>query len=247
MTFHEDHLKRYAAAKAAEAAKKLAAPPWSQWTSNPSEGLVVGADAAQEWLLPWWWERYRKANDRPVAFADFGMTPQARDWCGKHGVILDCRLVGIRGWWHKPFAVLRAPWQRILWLDADCEVRASLDPIFAFVPSGKIGVVFDSPAVNFPNHLTPGARIYNSGTVLVDHGEPVIAEWATRTHSERSRWPGDQDLLSQIVFETARERAVELPVSLVSLYSQGRYKSPIVHHWTGPGGKNIIRGQRRNS
>jgi hypothetical protein len=48
-------------------------------------GIIVGCDANQEWLLPWWWDHYCKHNSYPVAFVDFGMSEAALAWCQEKG------------------------------------------------------------------------------------------------------------------------------------------------------------------
>ena len=53
------------------------------------QGILVGTDKAQEWLLPWWWEHYTRHNDYPVAFADFGMSDEARNWCAEKGRVIE--------------------------------------------------------------------------------------------------------------------------------------------------------------
>src|SRR5688572_4420480 len=50
-----------------------------------SEGIVVGCDSKQEWLLPWWWSHYSAHNEYPVAFVNFGMSPDAWKWCQERG------------------------------------------------------------------------------------------------------------------------------------------------------------------
>ncbi len=58
-------------------------------TAEKEKGVLVGADCHQEWLLPWWWERYSELkNAFPVAFIDFGMTDSAKQWCAARGEII---------------------------------------------------------------------------------------------------------------------------------------------------------------
>ena len=130
-------------------------------------GVVVGCDQNQEWLLSWWWENYIQENSLPVAFADFGMSPEARSWCEERGFVYavgekkvplkeeiepslvqfweenrSCEAVKARSvWFKKPFALLHCPFEIGLWLDLDCEVLGPLEPIFEYIePSSGIAL-----------------------------------------------------------------------------------------------------------
>lgn len=52
------------------------------------QGILVGANQKQEYLLPWWWEHFSKCNTYPVAFADFGMSAKAQAWCKEKGALI---------------------------------------------------------------------------------------------------------------------------------------------------------------
>ena len=99
------------------------------------QGIIVGCDANQEWLLPWWWEHYSAWNRYPVVFIDFGMTTEGIAFCQQRGSCLPLGPIllmekSIRSfkkraiweqhygkalwhrrmiWFKKPFALLRAP------------------------------------------------------------------------------------------------------------------------------------------
>src|SRR5689334_19040244 len=127
------------------------------WQRAPEKerGVIVGCDETQEWLLPWWWERYSSENNFPVCFADFGMSLTARSWCEQRGemlqIAIDCSsassedfpcsneakslygplLCSTRGqWFKKPFACLASPFHRSAWIDLDCEVLRPIDALF---------------------------------------------------------------------------------------------------------------------
>lgn len=131
---------------------------WKEIEQAEEAGVLVGTNAKQEWLLPWWWENYSRHNAFPVTFVDLGLSEGGRAFCQDKG-----RLVSIpsfnflgerdqtkeeraqfwesiyegRSWWnkrgvwhHKPIALLQTPYEYTLWLDADCEVQADLSPLF---------------------------------------------------------------------------------------------------------------------
>lgn len=127
-----------------------------------NDGVIVGCDEQQEWLLPWWWLHYRMHNQLPVTFVNFGnMSKEAVAWCTKRGQLkslvdsdlimsqkeeIDPHLLDVwetshsthdlwktrPSWFKKPFSMLLSPYERTLWLDLDCQVRFSLTPIFDF-------------------------------------------------------------------------------------------------------------------
>jgi hypothetical protein len=120
------------------------------------EGIVVGCDANQEWLLSWWWGHYSKTNSYPVLFVDFGMTAEGIAYCQQRGTCVSLREAPfvekqIRSlkkrtlweqhysaalwrcrevWFKKPFALLCSPFDLSLWLDLDCQVQKPLEPLF---------------------------------------------------------------------------------------------------------------------
>lgn len=237
--------------------------PFAKWaTSSPrlSRGVIVGADLTQEWLLPWWWERYRRHNTLPVFFVDFGMSQEGKAWCRERGELhalpLSDAFVAERSeispplveemervcgkqfwpsrtiWFKKPFACLLSPFSQGLWIDLDCEVCGCLDPLFS-LSQGKLGMVreaFDNRGAN---------QQYNAGLILFPHGAQCITEWADRSVRENHLFRGDQDVLNALI----QERNFPL-VELPEIYNWSRLKKAnpeaVVVHWHGPHGKDII-------
>ena len=58
---------------------------WPLKKALAEKGFIVAADQSLEWLLPWWWERYSKYNDLPVAFVDLGLSKEMKEWCKEKG------------------------------------------------------------------------------------------------------------------------------------------------------------------
>jgi hypothetical protein len=124
-------------------------------------GVIAGCDESQEWLLYWFYSHFRKHNPTcPIAFADFGMSSQARKWCLKHGTLFkvpelsnsipeqsgfsfqgdlweEWKLDRSQLWperlvWNrKPLAIAQSPFERTLWLDLDCQVRGDLTALLS--------------------------------------------------------------------------------------------------------------------
>src|SRR5690606_32997028 len=89
-------------------------------------GVTVGVNEACEWLLEWWFSRYDRYNPFPVEFADFGMSDAAKSWCDKRGIVTEIpkNLPEFKkDWLKKPFAIGASQFDKILWMDLDCEVR----------------------------------------------------------------------------------------------------------------------------
>ncbi len=132
------------------------------------QGIIVGCDQRQEWLLPWWWAHYSVHNSFPVAFADFGMSEKALSWCKERGKCLTLPSAKIlyeneipasekdswenrygkgiwlsrSAWFKKPFSLLLSPFSIGIWIDLDCQVNGILDPLFNSLISGaEIGLV----------------------------------------------------------------------------------------------------------
>lgn len=133
---------------------------WPASKIRKEDGVIVGADMTQEWLLPWWWEHYRKHNSHKVAFVDLGMSLEMKEWCQERGEMIrlwidddfikeqsqiDIAVVeewnkaygrdfwnARIAWFKKPFACLQTPFLRTLWIDLDCEIRGSIQSLFPY-------------------------------------------------------------------------------------------------------------------
>jgi hypothetical protein len=224
---------------------------WRLDTPTLERGVVVGLDANQEWLVPWFLGNLRRFNDLPVLFADFGMTDKGRSDCAAQGEVVDCRTDDATGWFAKPLALLATPFRRTVWLDLDCEVRGSLGPLIDSTPPNTIGLTFDRGTPQFYRDCMPhDALIYNSGVIIYDHKEPAIPSWATMTTAIRSNkpgdnstgQPGDQETLALTLKQLAKGRIHEFPAEVLRLRMEGDGPA-VVMHWTGPNGKDCIRQQ----
>lgn len=220
-------------------------------------GIVVGSDLSQEWLLPWWWEHYRVHNPWPVAFIDFGMTEGMRAWCRERGIWMRLRLAdifvkgreevapglvsewegeygdnfwGARGcWFRKPHACLLSPFEKSIWLDLDCQVMGSLQPLFEIE---GVGLAKDRIAPT-----------YNSGVIVFPKNHSLIQEWAQNSLEKTGAYRGDQDLLSDII----REKRFSIH-ELSPLYNWnvgfGKNQEAVICHWLGENAKIALRNQR---
>ncbi len=218
---------------------------WSEKAEG--DGFLTGADARTEWMLPWWLANLRRHHPlAKVAFGDFGLSDWGRAWCAAHGQVLDFTLTRLAGWFNKPLAILKTPFERTLWLDTDCEVCGPLDSLFAFAdepcgfaaaPDGYNG---SDPALHSP--ARGGGGPVNTGVLAVRHGDPRVQAWARAILVEPARWRGDQEALNALV----AGGLVAAPDTLPSRFNWLRLAGPppddaLVLHHTGPAGKATIR------
>lgn len=227
-----------------------------QWANEPDEelGIVIGVDKNQEWMLDWWWETYFRHNDYPVLFADFGMSPRGLDFCRSKGKVSGRVELDDTPWFKKPFGCLQSTFQRAIWLDTDCEVRGNLKPLFQLPGGHQFSATIDrgTPRQWF-DALPKGMSVFNSGTLVYSHGEPVVQKWALMTLLMLTLEPvkgklkiptGDQEIFSLAVRQYAPERMKPIPVDMVRLRLEPdrvEYGKCIVKHWTGSPGKRRIK------
>jgi hypothetical protein len=215
--------------------------------SPVQQGVICGVDALQEWLLPWWWERYSACNAFPVTFFDFGMTEEARQWCGIRGDVRSLEKIKVASfcghpdmaklweshygsslehqrtvWFCKPRAMVQSPYQRTLWLDMDCEVLQPLDPLFSL----PLGPAQASLARGFLCDDLPcfhEAVYYHSGVVLFEKGSLLIKKWVEAATAHNAQHIGDDVLVSELI------RREKIPV----------FDLPHEYNWTLVGGFNL--------
>lgn len=226
----------------------------------PDNGILVGCDQSQEWLLSWWWDNLQHVGRYPVAFADFGMTEQGRSWCRERGELLsldlpshvdplgpelfkqsltwldDAYLTSRVAWFKKPHALLHTPYKRTLWLDLDCEVLAPLDPLFHIDLKGTtIALVPEAE-----RHQKFEETLYNSGVILYDSPSKLISIWAEQAKTRTGEFRGDQELLSRLIFEQ-NFCVKKLPAIYNWNISDGILLDACIVHWLGSRGKAFVR------
>ena len=226
-----------------------------------TDGVIVGCDRNQEWLLPWWWSHYSKHSFLPVAFVDFGMSSKAKEWCYTRGTLIPLHppkdfivkkekikphLVedweksyqqGIwlsrEGWLKKPLAMLKTPFDRTLWLDLDCEIAGSITPLFQKIHSHSGIAMAKEPC---EEGQEPS---YNSGVVVFSNKSPLISKWAEVCIEENHHFLTDQNVINFLIQEGEIEIA-EIPAIYNWRVSFGVNVEAVIIHWIGEWGKEII-------
>lgn len=242
-------------------------PQYRTWRTEKirkEDGVLVATDIGLEWMLPWWWEHYSRHNSHPVAFVDFGMSEEARQWCRERGEFIPLRVADIfvaeqeeveasyvqewekhfgtnfwpsrRAWFKKPLACLQSPFHRTLWLDLDCEVRGSIAPLFAF-SDHPIGIALCKE--RWKKRCMP---IYNSGVIVFRRNLLLIEDWANESFANNHQFRCDQELLSHLITEQKIE-VNELPELMNWTLCNGKNPDALIYHWQGYQGHKGIRHQ----
>jgi hypothetical protein len=222
-------------------------------------GILVGSDARQEWLLPWWWENFRRHNQYPVSFVDFGLSQEKKAWCRERGELIALRTPPLfvkdreevcgalaegweshypdtfwasrEAWFKKPLACLQSPYERTIWCDLDCEVVQPLD--------GLMRACDDVSGIALAKDFS-SQEMYNSGVIVFQKNHPLIQEWAKQSIEKNGLFRGDQDLLSQIIAEKGLSICELSPIYNWSV-GFGKREDVVIYHWLGDAAKSALR------
>lgn len=228
---------------------------------NPHlEGIIVGSDANQEWLLPWWWERYSKHNTYPVAFFDFGMSEEGLAWCAERGRIceLTSRIFPLKplsetlkqcicdpnpsntaairsAWFKKTLAFLQSPFPFTCWIDLDCEIRGHLGPLFRTLDGGAdIGIVQELEGVEKKSRraglLFPDEKSYNTGVVVFRQSAGILEKSAELALKDNDQFLSDQEALSRTIY-LYRPQIVEMSPLFNWNITQGTHPDALILHY----------------
>jgi hypothetical protein len=233
-------------------------------------GVIVASDQTQEWLLPWWWSHFHQHNpDCPVVFCDFGMSDQARSWCKKKGRLISIEtsllsenpdpnafraweadwssprdLQTIRKiWFKKPLAMQASSFKRSVWIDLDCEIRGSLEPLFTLpLTSAKMAAASKETSVFFgPNNYKLEVPYYITGVVVFEKDSPLLNLWVSAIAEGSQRIRTEEDLLS-IVIDQLKIPMTTLPLIFNwEIGKLGPNPNALIHHWEGEKGKELIK------
>lgn len=115
----------------------------------------------------------------------------------------------------KPFACSSSPYQRTVWIDLDCQVFKSIQPIFDACENSLGIAVAVEPSMIREDHIQRGLLLpneieYNSGVIPFKHGTSTIIDWAEYCLKEARYLRGDQEALSRMLYERG-DRLPPLP------------------------------------
>jgi len=160
-----------------------------QWPDAPSHGrgVVLGVTERDEANVPAWLDLLGEREDLSVAFADLGMSASCRERCAANGDVIDVADVPTTNVGHRqPFAVLQAPFQEILWVDAGLEPTVDLGRLLSACSGTDL-------AAGSPGDWSPDDGNTATRLLWVRHGHPVVTEWAVEVlaPSDGERAVGD--------------------------------------------------------
>jgi hypothetical protein len=113
--------------------------------SSKTEGVVTAADAGFFADLQFLIRSVSQFNRRPLALFDLGLLPDQREWCLAQPGVTCLPIPAVQDtvgairrhrWWQtwlKPFYIFEAPFDRVLWIDADCIVLDDLSEAFQLI------------------------------------------------------------------------------------------------------------------
>jgi len=203
------------------------------------KAFITGCDSNNEWQLPWFFENYKKHNDTPLVFADFGVEDIEAVKPHVHAVV-DLTKVEEKGWFKKPKAIYHCPAKQKVWLDTDCEIRGNISGIFGLLKPQMLNMIEDKPWAK-----RRGGVQYNSGVVGVIDKPVILGMWAQWV--QEGGEVGDQEVLTANLNPIT---AIKYINSLPNEYNWLRLQiendnepatNARVVHWTGAKGNDRIR------
>lgn len=227
------------------------------------KGVICGVDCSQFWLLAFFLDRYFFFNNFPITIFDFGLNSWQKSWIESRYSLrtIDCIDGFIKDesevdtekqmlweknhglefwsyrekWFKKPFACLKSPYQKTLWLDVDCEVLGSISGLFDCLEG-----VCDLAIAEDPKQSEQPYRIFNSGVIAFKKNSKVISLWAERSLVLNDCFRGDQDILSFLINEGKFAPQI-IPEIYNCSYLSENVKKCIILHWMGSAAKNLLR------
>lgn len=237
-------------------------------------GVITGLNKDYEWLLPWWWDHYSKHNQYPVAFFDFGMSEEGKKFCKQRGLYFEIseeelslhtdqidqqnkeefenmygkeRVWEVRSaWFKKPLAALKTPFDVTVWLDLDCEVKKSLDGLFALYQEGnEIYLCEEAEWIQVVLRLFRQTHLdelnYNSGVILFKKNAQVIQDWVTTSLINNQEFAGDQEALSRSIYLNRSKVSLIPPIYNYQTFGDTG-EDVHIFHYAGIEGKCILKG-----
>jgi len=209
-------------------------------TKSYDKAFVTGCDSTNEWMLPWFFEHYKKHTQTTLIFADFGISNRKAIEPHVHAII-DLTKIAERSWFKKPKALIHSPAINLVWLDTDIQITKPIDEIFDLLKPNKLNMVQDRPWAK-----RRGGVQFNSGVVGIINKPLILGMWAD--WCKHSNEVGDQETLTANLNPITQLTYInELPNEYNHLRLQIENDNQPADnarmiHWTGPKGKERIRG-----
>jgi hypothetical protein len=217
-------------------------------------GILVAADAALEWILPWWWERYSSYNKWPVAFVDYGMNGPMLNWCRQKGAVISFQErnfsklsladEGIEKEWKALYGLsysqVRQCWfKKTIWVDLDCEILAPLDDLFSYCQEPFFFAIAKEHRCEGLDLTHPDME-FNSGVFVYEKDCEILSKWAELVFNHGHQYGSDDRALSSLI-RSAQYSFSVLPSIYNWRMAQGVPLAAKIIHWCGEWGKQYIR------
>lgn len=205
-----------------------------------NKAFLTGCDKSTEWTLSWFIKHYKKHNDTPIIFADFGVSELTRKIVDANfHAVIDMTQVKERGWFKKPRAMLYSPSKKTVWLDTDCQVLDDISPIFDLLEKDKLSMVEDKPWSE-----RRGEVWHNSGVVGFIDKPIILHQWCQEVHDNPNI--GDQEVLHSLLNPITKLKYIhDLPneynVMRIQIELDNYRGNKKIIHWTGRKGKIRIK------
>lgn len=216
------------------------------------QGVVTGCDGQHTWMIPWWLEHFRKFNPKTeVAFADFGDTSKKmQEWLRVNvDVYIDLsQAVTKRQWFKKPLAIYHCPFEKVIWMDTDCQVQGDITRMFDWCDHDHVGLTWDiGPGFNKGINGDYVKRAVASGVVVAQPKNELIRSWTDLCLKARDI-RGDQEVLNWMLDERRFKKNTTTKIKIMPkefqwLRLEGYNPNALIMHWTGIEGKNHIAKQ----
>ena len=211
-----------------------------------SECFLTGCDKNTEWQLPWFIDNYSNHTKTPLIIADFGMSEEMLTSVSSFAHrIITCKA---NGWFSKIEAMLEAAHQefnRVCWLDTDCQVMANPKGIFNYVVHNKLTMVKDHP---WTKRRPENGDWHNTGVVAFEGRPPTLRQWMSVADKKEHR--GDQEVMHAMIGGDAMRKMMMIAdaphrfnVLRLDHIDNNVPENPVIMHWTGEKGKDEIRRQ----
>lgn len=202
--------------------------------------FLTGCDKNTEWMLPWFVENYKKHNDTPLIFANFGCSEEMQNYVFEQfHAILNFKNNELQGWFMKPLAMMTCPSVETVWIDTDCEVLGNISDIFKLIKNEKLLMAEDKPWIKRRSEVW-----HNSGVVGFRNKPQILRAWLEQVKAGQT--VGDQEVLHSMLNPLSRITYIEdLPTEYnwLRIHLDDGFDSPNkkIVHWTGRKGKDKIR------
>ena len=204
------------------------------------KAFLTGCDEGHAWMIPWFLKNYKKHNNTPIIFANFGVSELTLKIIRENfHAVIDMSQTKEKGWFKKPRSMLYAPSHKTVWLDTDCQVVDNIEDIFGMLELNKLAMVEDKPW-----SMRRGEVWHNSGVVGIIDKPIILHQWTQAVHDQPS--VGDQEVLHSMLNPITKMTYIkDLPneynVMRLQLEHDGYKGKQKIVHWTGAKGKDKIR------